>query len=80
MTTCNCMEEKNEKLNEMGYEFSDKCRKYGVINGKFTMIYMLPLSKVGGGRMTKKDPDGVTLSYCPFCGAPLNETDGKVQP
>lgn len=67
-THCNCWHQTDEKLNEKGFRLD---RSMMAFKTDFTLIYQLPLQRADGSKIRRSDPQGVTMSFCPFCGQAL---------
>jgi hypothetical protein len=76
--TCNCWDEKDSKLREMGYKISDSCAMLQIKDLNLTAKFGLPLQRINGGKLKRDDPQMITISHCPFCGVALMPNDPKL--
>jgi len=68
---CNCWQEKNRGLQERGYKIADICTTLKVDDLTLRAVHGFPLQRADGGKLKRNDPNLISISYCPFCGKPI---------
>jgi hypothetical protein len=71
MMNCNCVERIDAELENRGFRLSSRLFTFRIdenpqLNLRLTMV--VPLERLDGKRLRRKDPKTLEVSYCPFCG------------
>jgi hypothetical protein len=67
---CNCYIDVNERLKDKGFRLSEKLFMFAVDDDLgLTLTMGIPLERLDGKRLQRKDPKTLQISFCPMCGA-----------
>lgn len=78
---CDCITKVNARLKEQGFKLSDKFFMFAVTDDlslEFTMG--LPLERLDGKRLARKDPKTLQISFCPICGQRAHKDEPRSVP
>ena len=77
--SCDCWNEKDNKLREMGYKIADACSMLQIKDLDLTAKYGLPLQRTDGKKLSRSNAKMIIISFCPFCGKALDPQNAGTQ-
>jgi hypothetical protein len=71
---CGCLERIDGELAKQGFRVSTKLFLFQVTDDlDLKMVMGLPLERLDGKRLQRKDPKTLQVSHCPFCGMKVRD-------
>lgn len=74
---CACWSKTNQALSEKGFRLSSKCTMFFLGHSTLEEKRIIPLETAEGRKPGKGAPNGVVMSFCPFCGQKYPEGAGS---